>query len=295
MALRLLRTAPRASRPCTAFVLSGGGSLGALQAGMLRALYEREICPDLLVGTSVGSVNAGFIASRPPTVATADELASVWLSLQRDDVFPVSVRALIGGLRSKRDHLVPDHALRHLVRSHVELTQLEDATIPLHIVCYDLTGGREVRLSTGPAREAIVASCSIPGILPPVRIADRYLVDGGVANGTPISHAIALGAQRVYVLSTSDRSRIQHRPDGSALDAAANALRVLLSTRLEIDLERYSNQVELTVLPAANESHVQPSDFDHASELIAEALASARQLLDDAERPLTGRARATAS
>jgi NTE family protein len=61
-----------------AFVLSGGASLGAAQAGMLQALYEREIRPDLVVGTSVGAINAAFIASHPPTARTAHELQQIW-------------------------------------------------------------------------------------------------------------------------------------------------------------------------------------------------------------------------
>ena len=83
--------------PTTAFVLSGGASLGALQVGMLQALYERGIVPDLLVATSVGALNAAFVASRPQTVTTARELGRVWRNLQREDIFPVSMGALFGG------------------------------------------------------------------------------------------------------------------------------------------------------------------------------------------------------
>ena len=76
--------------PTTAFVLSGGASLGAVQAGMLRALYERGVAPDLIVGTSVGAVNGAFIASRPAAPATAEQLADVWRGVGRGDVFPVN-------------------------------------------------------------------------------------------------------------------------------------------------------------------------------------------------------------
>src|SRR4051794_41665551 len=94
----------------TAFVLSGGASLGASQAGMLMALYERGIVADLLVGTSAGALNAAFVASRPQTVETAQRLARIWRGLQRYDVFPVSARGLVAGLRGQRDHLVDDRA-----------------------------------------------------------------------------------------------------------------------------------------------------------------------------------------
>src|SRR5690242_6842211 len=107
-----------AQRPRTAFVFSGGASLGALQVGMLEALYERRVIPDILVGTSVGALNAAFVASRAQTVVTARALGSVWRSLQRDDIFPVSLSALVGGLCGRRDHLVPDRGLRRLVQRH---------------------------------------------------------------------------------------------------------------------------------------------------------------------------------
>src|SRR3954452_9476805 len=142
----------------TAFVLSGGASLGALQAGMLHALYERGVTADLLVGTSAGALNAAFVASRPQTVQTARELARTWRDLRREDVFPVSMRALVGGLCRKRDHLVPDQALRRLVSRYLEHEDFADATTPLHVVAYDMIGGREVRLSDGPAVDAITAS-----------------------------------------------------------------------------------------------------------------------------------------
>src|SRR6516165_3585354 len=117
-ALGLPRSYPgsaSAPRPRTAFVLSGGASLGALQVGMLQALYERDVVPDLLVGTSAGALNAEFIASRPQTSATATGLGHIWRSLLREDIFPVSMTALAGGLCGRRDYLVPDRGLRRLV------------------------------------------------------------------------------------------------------------------------------------------------------------------------------------
>jgi NTE family protein len=190
------------NRPHTAFVFSGGASLGALQVGMLRALYEQGIVADVLVGTSVGALNAAFVASRPQTPATAAELARVWRSLQREDLFPVSLRTLVSGLCRQRDHLVPDRGLRSQVSRYIEFEDLSEAPVPLHVVAYDLIEGNEVLLSDGRAVEAITAAASIPGIFPPVTIGERCLIDGGVVNNTPISHAVELGAERIYVLRT---------------------------------------------------------------------------------------------
>ena len=263
----------------TAFVLSGGASLGAAQVGMLRGLYERGITADLLVGTSAGALNAAFVASRPQTEETARELARVWRGLQREDVFPVSMRSLIGGLRGTRDHLVPDDALRRLVDRYIAFDDLAGAATPLHVVAFDVAAGREVLLSEGPAVEAIAASASIPGVFPPVALGELLLIDGGVSNNTPISHAVELGATRVYVLPTQTGPRFAPRRPHGALDAAMHALSLLVDARLAADLRRYAGEVELIVLPARNSRGVQPTDFEHTSSLISEGLDGARELL----------------
>jgi NTE family protein len=247
---------------------------------MLRALYEHGITPDLLVGTSAGALNAAYVASRPQTPQTAQELARVWRGLHRQDVFPVHAPTLIGGVTNRSDHLVPDAPLRRLGGRHLELRYLEQANVPLCLVCFDLLSGEEVRLQEGPALEAVLAASAIPGVLPPVRWGKHLLVDGGVVNNTPISHAVKLGAERIYVLPTEDPTRrgLSVPPRG-ALDAAVHAFTLLVGARLEADLARYAGAAELIVLPAANPEHVQPTDFDHADILIGTALHAARTAL----------------
>ena len=141
-----------APRLRTAFVLSGGASLGALQVGMLQALYEHDIVPDVLVGTSAGAFNAAFVASRPQSTETARALGRVWRNLQREDIFPVSISALVGGLRGRRDHLVPARGLRRLAQRYVPFDDLTDAPIPLHVAAFDLARySPEVELIVLPA------------------------------------------------------------------------------------------------------------------------------------------------
>jgi NTE family protein len=251
---------------------------------MLRALYERGVVADLLVGTSAGALNAAFVASRPQTPATARELARVWRGLQREDVFPVSVRALVGGLCGQRDHLVPDRALRRLVRRYIEFEDLAAAAVPLHLVAFDVIEGCEVLLSDGLALDAIAAAASIPGVFPPVPIGERRLIDGGVVNNTPISHAVELGAERIYVLPTRDPGRPPALAPSGALDAAIYGLGLLLDGKLEADVARYSSEAEVVVLPAPNPLQVQPTDFEHSAHLIGQAHAASRARLarDDA-------------
>ena len=252
---------------------------------MLYALYERGVAPDLLVGTSAGALNAAFIASRPQTEATASELARVWRGLVREDIFPVSLSALVGGLRGRRDHMVPDHALRRLIRRYVQFDDLSEAAIPVHLVAFDLSEQCEVLLADGPAIDAVVASASLPGVFPPVRLDERLLIDGGVVNNTPISHAVGLGAERIYVLPTQDPGRAPCCAPKSALDVAIHGLSLMVDRQFESDVARYSQVAELIVLPAHNQTSVAPTNFDHTSRLIGEALTDTRTFLSPAGGP----------
>lgn len=165
----------------TAFVLSGGASLGAAQVGMLAALADTGTSPDLIVGTSVGAINGGWIAGRPDLDGIND-LAKLWRTLDRGDVFPT--RPLLGllGFLGRRPNLVPDDALRRLVEDNLCFERLEDAPIPLHVIVADLPTGHDVRLTTGNAVDAVVARASIPVVFPPVVIDGRPYIDGGVVN-----------------------------------------------------------------------------------------------------------------
>lgn len=172
-----------------AFVLSGGASLGAIQVGMLRALAARGIAPDVIVGTSVGAVNGAFLAGRPFTRGTIDELDEIWVDLRRGRVFPAEPLTGFLGFAGLRANLAPAGLLRRLVARHVEHGFLEDLPIPLHVIACDVLTGTEVRLSRGPLVEAVLASAAIPGVFPPVERDSRLLIDGGVLDNTPISHA----------------------------------------------------------------------------------------------------------
>ena len=115
----------------TAFVLSGGASLGAIQVGMLHALYEREIQPDLIAATSAGALNGAFIAARPQNVATAGELAEIWIGLRRGTVFPLNPLTGLFGFAGRRGYMVPDSGLRALIGQHLTTERLEALPIPL--------------------------------------------------------------------------------------------------------------------------------------------------------------------
>jgi NTE family protein len=268
--------------PDVAFVLSGGAGLGAIQAGMLRALYEHGIRPDVIVGTSAGALNGAFIASRPQTVATADALGAIWRELRRGQVFPVNPITGLLGFVGARDHLVPDSGLRRLISLHVDVEELDDLLIPLHVVAVDVISGEELRLSHGPLPDAVLASCAIPGVLEPVSWGDRMLMDGGVANNTPISHAVQLGARRIYVLPTGYACALEDPPRG-ALGMALHAISLLTHRRLVDDIERHRSDAELIVLPPPCPLGITPIEFDRAGELIERAIEDARKYLAESD------------
>jgi NTE family protein len=253
----------------TAFVLSGGGSLGSVQAGMLLALAEADIAPDLIVGTSVGAVNGGWIASRSDLPGIAG-LAHVWRALSRREVFPSQLVVGLLGFVGQRRHLVPDTGLRRLLVRHLGFSRLEDASVPLHVVATEVLSGQDVLLSSGDAIDAIAASAAIPALLPPVKINGRDLMDGGVVNNTPLSHAVALGADQIYVLPTGYACALPAPPKG-AMAMALHALTLAINQRLAADVARFEGTIDLRVVPPLCPVRTSPMDFSHAALLIEQA------------------------
>jgi NTE family protein len=262
------------------FVLSGGASLGAIQVGMLQALYEREIAPELIVGTSVGAINGAYIASRSPTPETAESLARIWRGLRTAQVFPPNPVTATLGLLGRRDHLIPNAGLVALLERYQQFDRLEQAPVPFHVIATDVRSGAERRLSEGDARAAVLASSAIPGVFPSVAFEGADLFDGGVANNTPISDAAELGADRIYVLPTGTTCELPAAPDG-AIPMLVHAITLLINQRVTQDIERFSASAELIVLPPPCPLPVLPSDFGHSGELIEQAYALAVKALED--------------
>lgn len=184
----------------TVFVLSGGASLGASQVGMLQALAEREVQPDLLIGTSAGALNTAFIAGHPFTPQSVEALANIWRGLSSLDVFPPDPFSLFRSLRGQTGSLCSNHALRNLISRNLTFTNLEDAPTPCQVVATNFLTGQEVTLDSGDACDAVLASAAIPGIFPPIVRDGMTLMDGGLANNTALSQAVAADADTIYIL-----------------------------------------------------------------------------------------------
>jgi NTE family protein len=245
---------------------------------MLQALAQRGVRPDLVFGASVGALNAAWVAG-DPGLERLDELDAVWTTLRTRDVFPLRPVTGLLGFLGRRDSLVAGDRLRAVVARNLTCRLLEDFPIPLCVVATEVTSGREIALTTGDALDAIIASATIPGVLPPVRVGDRALMDGGVVNNTPISNAMAAAATRIYVLPTGYACDLR-RPPRSALGMSLQAISLLVQQRLITDVHELQGHVDLRVIPPLCPLDISPADFSHARELIERARAAAGHWLD---------------
>ena len=265
---------PESTKSVTAFVLAGGGSLGAVQVGMLAAFARRGIVPDFVVGASVGAINAAYYAAEPDDRGV-DRLKRIWLQLRRADVFPLSPIASVLGFFGRTNHLVAPAPLRALIENELPYQRLEDARLPCHVVATDALEGTDVVLSSGPAGAALLASSAIPAVFPPVKIDGRFLLDGGVANHTPISTAVERGATRVVVLPTGTSCRLQAPPRG-VIALALHALNLLTMRQLVKDIERFTGLVDVAVVPPLCPLTTSIYDFSQSADLIRRAEAATR-------------------
>ena len=217
----------------TAFVLSGGGNLGAMQAGSVVALYEAGIEPDLLVGTSVGAMNAAFLATRPG-LEGARALQAAWVALRREEAVQLNPLLAFMGFFGLRNHLVSAAQLRRLFAKWIPITRFEEAAVPFGAVATDVLSGEPVVLSTGDIGDALAASSAIPGLFPPVSVEGRWLIDGSLSSNQPVLEAQDLGADETYLISTVTAAR--NAPPRGAVAIAMNSVSLLTSQVARLQL-----------------------------------------------------------
>src|SRR5260370_5202819 len=218
----------------TAFVFAGGGSFGAIQVGMMHSLAAHGISADMVVGTGVGAVNGAYYAGDPALKGVL-QLETIWRGLQRQDVFPITWRTLLGVVW-RGDFLIPHDGIRKLIDDHIPYRNLQDAKLPVHIVTTDIVSGDSVVLSEGSTAEAIVASTAIPGAFAPIHYKDFYLADGAISSNTPITFTLAKGAKRLIILPTG-YACATHTPPTGAVANALHALTLLIARQLVSELE----------------------------------------------------------
>jgi NTE family protein len=262
-----------------AFVLSGGGSLGAVQVGMLQALAERDVRPDLLIGTSVGAINAAYVAGHGTGPESLERLAEIWRRLRRQEVFPLDPLRHVLAVAGARPSLCSNRGLKRLLDAHLTYRNLEDAPLPVHIVTTNLLSGQEVLLSTGDTARAVLASTAIPGVFPAVDHVGCTLVDGGISDNAAISQAVALGADEVYILPAGFACALE-RPPRTALGTALQALTLLIEQRLVIDVAQFVGPGAIKLLPPLCPVAVSATDFSHGAELIERSRAATGEWID---------------
>ena len=182
----------------TAFVLGGGGLLGAHEVGMLRALAEANIKPDLVVGTSIGAVNGAFIAADPHH--GAERLSDLWQGESLQVIFSETLLGRTARLLRSGTHLHAIEPLRRLLADKLPIEDFRDLKLPFHCVAASIEDATARWFESGALVPAIMASCAVPGLLPPVEIDGRHYFDGGLVDSIPVGRAVALGATTVYVL-----------------------------------------------------------------------------------------------
>jgi NTE family protein len=234
----------------TAFVLGGGGVLGAAEVGMLRALVEREITPDLIVGSSVGALNGAFLAADPSSAAV-DRMVDLWTGLSTRGVFGESVLGQLGTLARHGTHLHSNEGLRRLLDEGLGAAQFDDLPVRFECVAACIERAALRWFTSGAVTDAVLASCAVPGLLPPVQIGDEHFFDGGLVRSVPIGRAADLGARRIFVLHVG-RLEQPLRPPTRPWEVALVAFEIARRHQFEEELANVPAGVGVHLLPTGS-------------------------------------------
>ena len=269
----------------TAFVLGGGGVLGAVEVGMLQALFEKGITPDLVLGTSVGALNGAMVA-RDPSAAVVDRLAELWQQVASGrEVYGDRPLRTVRRAMSSGTHIYSSAPMRRRLEDEFGETTFEDLPVQFQVCAASIERAAEHWFSSGPLVPAIVASAAVPGLLPPAKVGDEHFLDGGIVNSIPLGRAVALGADEVYVLQVGriDRPlRVPRRP----WDVAKVSFEIARRHRFARELAEVPEGVVVHVLPARGTSPRDDSirghrDFTGVSSRIEETYRATLAYLDE--------------
>jgi NTE family protein len=256
-----------------AFVLGGGGSLGAAHVGMLQALEEVDVAADMVIGTSVGSLNGAVLAENPR--AGAHRLTHAWEQISRDDVFPGGLLAQLHTLERSRTYLFDNAALRATAKRLLRTAAIDDLTVPYAAVATDLDRGEVVLLREGALVDAVLASAAIPGVFPLVGIGGRRLCDGGVVANVPILQAFDLKPASIVVL---DCIGLVPSTMDSLPDILLHAFSISCHYQPMLDAPLAARRVPVVYLPTPTITG-SLLDFDLTAQLMENAYESSRAFL----------------
>src|SRR4051794_16528728 len=230
-----------------AFVLGGGGQLGAHEAGMLRALLERGVVPEMVVGTSVGAINGAAGAAAPPG-GVGFGPGGEWGGVEKRGVFAGSLFGRLATLARTGTHLHENGALRATLTEALEIALIEDLPVRFECVAASIEAAAEHWFSSGPLVEAVMASAAVPGLLPAVEIDGEHFLDGGIVNSIPVDRALSLGATRIFVMHVGRVDR-PLAPPRWPWEVALVAFEIARRHRFVGDLAAIPDRVEVHVMP----------------------------------------------
>jgi NTE family protein len=236
----------------TALVLGGGGVLGAVEVGMLQALLESGVRADLVVGTSVGALNGAYVAGDPTPDGVA-RLGELWQQLSGGEVFGGSLLTRARTVLRTGTSLHSAEPLRRLLEEHLPCRRFEDLVLPFQCVAAEVEGARERWFDAGDLVTAVLASCAVPGLLPPVPLDGRHYLDGGLVHSIPVGRAVALGATTVYVLQVGRVERDLVAPT-RPWQVANVAFEIARRHRFAADMAALPDGVQVHVLPTGDAS-----------------------------------------
>ena len=269
-----------------AFVLGGGGHAGAAEVGMLHALLDREVRPDLVVGASVGALHGAMVAAEP-TTASVQKLEGAWKELAGLGVLGRSWFTDAVRLARSRTHVRSNAPMRRLAERLLPVRTFEELAVPFQCVAASIERFSEHWFSEGPLVDAILASAAVPGILPPVEIGGEHFIDGGIVNSIPIDRAVALGADQIYVLHAGRIEQPLDKPK-SLWDVGFVAFEIARRHRFVRELAAVPEGVTVHVLPTGDPnpgryndlSQLRFRDFSRVDRRIAFAYAATAGYLD---------------
>lgn len=235
--------------PEVAYVLGGGGVLGAAEVGMLHALVEAGISPDLVVGTSVGAVNGALVAADPSPVSVG-RLVTLWTEIT-GVVFAGSALGRVRTFARSGTHVHLAEPLRELLNAELGDARIEDLAVPFQCVAASVERAAEHWFTSGPVVDAVLASAAVPGLFPPVELGGEHFLDGGLVHSIPVGRAVKLGARRLYVLQVG---RIERplKPPTRPWEVAMVALEISRRHRFTEDMAEVPEGVEVHVLPTGD-------------------------------------------
>jgi NTE family protein len=268
----------------TAFVLGGGGVLGAAEVGMLRALFEIEVKPDLVLGTSVGALNGALVA-RDPTPAVIERLTALWQDASTARAISDRPLRTVRRAVSSGTHLYSAAFMQHRLVEEFGDATFEELEVRFQVCAASIERAAEHWFSSGPLVEAIMASAAVPGLLPPAQVGDEHFLDGGIVNSIPLGRAIALGAERVFVLQVGRIDR-PLKPPQRPWEVARVSFEIARRHRFARELAEVPDHIEVHVLPARGTSARDDSllahrDFSRVSSRIDASYEASREYLAD--------------